>query len=1177
MTKTLWKTIRRSVSGTFGRFAAILLIIMLGVAFLTGLRLTRPVMIRTAAEFIDETRFFDLRLLSTIGFDEDDVKAVAALENVAASEGSYTADLVWIRNDTETVLQASSIGKSVNVPMLTEGRMPESSGECLLDASRFSADAIGTQVTVDDWGSAEDSPFAHDTYTVTGLALSSLYMSVERGTSSLGDGSLDGYMLIPPEGFDSEYFTQLYVKAGGNFELYSAPYEDFIERLSETAEAEVAETVNARMKSLVAEAEEEIADGERELGEQRADAEQELRDAKQALEDALAEIEDGERQLSDAREELAGAKKTLDDGAAQLKKGASWQGALDAGWAQYYDGKKQLDSALAQGEKTLSDSKKQLDEGETAYNAGKAQIDEGKAALEAGKLTLEENAAAVAAGRRQWQAGMAELEAGEAQYSAGLSQWQAGASALDAAQAELEAAKDLMDETEYEARRAEIAAKRAEMEQAKMVLDATAQQLAAGRAELEATGAQLTAAEAEIAAGREALAANEAVLNASEQELAASRKQLDEGWAQYNAGKAELQKQKKEQTAKLNTARNALVQFQQGVDAYNDGVAEVEENEQKLLDGRAEYEDGLKEYEDAEAEFEEKIADAEQELCDARQTLEDLKDPEIFALTRDTNNGYISFEGDSQIVENVAGVFPVFFFLIAALVCSTTMTRMVDDDRAQIGTLRALGYSWAAVMAKYLAYSGSAAVLGSIIGYFGGGYLFPQVIWIAYGMLYSIPGFYAVWDVRLLLASLAVALVCSSGTAYFACRREMRGTPADLIRPKMPEPGKRILLERITPLWRRLKFLHKVSLRNIFRFKKRMVMMIFGIAGCTALVLTGFGLHDSVTNIANYQFDDIQKYDVSVTTADSVDDAFLAELEAEHSGEMDVYAAALMAAGDLRGAQAEKSVYIIASDDPNITEIIDLHLAGETVPYPGSGEILLSEKLARLVGADVGDAVTLSISDTEEAALTVSGIAENYVMNYAYMTGETYGALFGSCEPKTLLLRVAEGEDEYALAAALSNTDGVAAVSVVSDTRRMIGNMMQSLNYVVALVLASAGALAFVVLFNLGNINISERVREIATIKVLGFHARETGAYVFRESFLLSLMGIVFGLPLGILLHQFVMTQIQVDIVSFKLSITPLSYLLTVVMVLLFTFLTDRIMRGKIAKISMAESLKSVE
>ncbi len=1321
MTKGLWKNIRRSITGSLGRFLAIFCIIMLGVAFLTGLRLTRPTMIRTAQQYIDDSKLFDLRLLSTVGFDDEDVVSAKKVAGVLDAEGSYNADLVWIdAHDEERVLSGNAISSKLNVPVLESGTMPQKGNECLLDAERFTEEMIGQTVTVDDWGSAEESPFAYDSYTVTGLARTPLFMSVERGTSSLGDGSLDGFLLIPPEGFNSEYYTVLYVKAQGAFELYSDEYDAFIETFSDATEAEVTETVQTRFDGLVEDAREEIADGEKELREKRADAEAELADARKELDDAKAEIEDGETQLADGRRELADAKKELDDGAEQIESGASsWEDALDAGWAQYYGGQRELEDALAEAEQTLQDSLQQLQNGEGEYYNGQKELEDGRKQLEDGKAELASQAQQLADARAALEAGKAELasqaqqltdaraalengkaelesqaqqlddaraalEDGKAAYETGKSQYDAALAALGKKEAELaagEAAYDsalaafnatypatkaqletgianvsadlaalepLKDDPDHAGQYADLAAQLqtlqgqlAALESGKAEIEAQGQALAEGRAALEAgkaelasnaavleasratieeNEAQIAAGEAALAEGRKTLGENEAQLAAGETALAEGRKtleeneaqliageaalaegqrtleeseqtlldgekelqsaraELDDGWSQYRAGEEELENQRAEQTANLEDARASLETFADGIQSYRDGEKEIAENEEKLLDGKKEYEDGEREYADAVDDFDREIADAEQEIADAKQELDDLEDPELFVLDRGTNTGYMSFEGDSQIVENVSAVFPIFFFLIAALVCSTTMTRMVDDDRSQIGTMRALGYSRGAVLMKYLIYAGSAATAGCVAGYFFGGYVFPTVIWIAYGMLYSIPGFFNVWDLPLFLVSLAVSLLCSAGTAYLACRHEMKSTPADLIRPKMPQPGKRILLEHVTPVWKRLKFLHKVTLRNIFRFKKRMAMMILGIAGCTALVLTGFGLHDSVANIANFQFDDIQRYDLSVTTADPISEDFLSALDASHGPQIEAHAVSLMAAGDFTAGGMTKSVYIVASDDPAITQIVDLHRNGETVPYPGEGEILLTEKLAGMTGVGIGDTVELSLSDTQKAEFRVSGIAENYVMNYAYLTGATYAAAFGETyEPKTLLIRMAEGADEYALSAALTQRDDVAAVSVTTDTRRMIDNMMQSLNYVVGLVLASAGALAFVVLFNLGNINISERVREIATIKVLGFHRSETGAYVFRESLLLTVMGICIGLPLGVLLHAFVMDQIRVDLVSFKYTIAPVSYLLTVVLVLLFSLITDRILRRKIAKIDMAESLKSNE
>lgn len=1084
MTKALRKNTRRSISGSLGRYIAILLIIMLGVAFLTGLRDTRPIMSATETAYVKNTKLYDLRLISTIGFDADDVAAVQKADGVVAAAGSVNADFIWQHDNKERVYRAHMLTDNINEPVLTAGRMPENGSECLIDSNRFSEDMIGQTIEISD-SNDEDTKknFKYSTYTVVGLADSPLYIHTLRGTTSLGDGTLQGFVLIPEDGFDFEYYTELYVTCTDEFPLYSDDYDDYIDTFSDTVEAAATASVNARFDRLTSDGKAEISDAENELNDKKAEAETELADAKAQLDDAKETITSGETELADAKKQLDDAKAQLDAGAEQIQPGfTSWESALQSGFDAYYSGKQQLEDALAESQ---------------------AQIDAGYAQLQENEKLYTEK--------------YAEFTSGKEQYEAGLA-----------------AAKDA---------RTQIDAARADLNEKK--------------AQLTETGKQLD--EAETA-------------------LSQMRTLLDVGQNDYTDGIAQLEYQRKTQTAKLDEAYNSLITFQNGIKEYNEGLASYNDGVKELADGKAEYEDGLKDYEDGKKEFDEQISDAEQKIADAKQELADLKKPELYVLTRDTNAGYVSFESDSTIVEKLSGLFPIFFFLIAALVCSTTMTRMIDDERTQIGTLRALGYSRGSILAKYLLYSGSAAALGCVIGYFAGGYVFPFVIWTAYGMLYSIPGFVILYDPVLFVIALAASLLCSAGTTYLALRIEMQNMPANLIRPKTPAAGKRIFLERITPLWKRLKFLHKVSLRNIFRFKKRMIMMILGIAGCTALVLTGFGIHDSVANIANFQFDDIQKYDVSAQFSDTLTEDKINEVESDHKSELDAATAVQMTSGDVTGDSITKSAYIVASDDPAITDIFDLHIDGETVPYPGKGEVLLTEKLAELTDIKTGDTVTVSVSDTEKAELKVAGLVENYVQNYLYMTGETYAMVADKgYEPKTLLLRVNDSADEYALSAALSKTNGVSSVSVVTDTRNMIDQMMQSLNYVVALVLISAGALAFIVLFNLGNINLTERVREIATIKVLGFHSGETGAYVFRENIILSMMGIVVGLPLGVLLHTFVLMQIRVDMVSFKAVIAPVSFLLTVVMVVLFTVITDLVMRKKIAKIDMAESLKSIE
>ncbi len=579
------------------------------------------------------------------------------------------------------------------------------------------------------------------------------------------------------------------------------------------------------------------------------------------------------------------------------------------------------------------------------------------------------------------------------------------------------------------------------------------------------------------------------------------------------------------------------------------------------------------------AENAQPIIDEEVEKLVADIELPTLEEPEVYVFDRSTNTGYMCYDNDTNIVDGVAKVFPIFFFLIAALVCSTTMTRMVDDERGQIGTLRALGYSNTAIISKYMIYSGVSAFVGCITGFFAGTYVFPYVIWSAYRMLYDFgDGLRYYFSLPLLLICIVVALVCSIGTTFFACKNELRCMPAELIRPKTPAAGKRILLEKIGFIWKRMKFLYKVTARNVFRFKKRMLMMIVGIAGCTALVLTGLGVRDSVVNLAEFQYGEIDTHDIEITFSEPITDNDIDEVEDTAGEGMTGSVSLYKTSTEYHTDTAVKTVYVVAAEPGALDGYMHFEMLEGDASFPEYGEVFLSEKIAEIADVHLGDTITFTDSDAGDVTLTVGGIYENYVWHYAYMTPETYADYFGKAyEENTMYINTKNDETAFSAGAKLRKLDSVMNVMVVPEMKERVENMMTMMNAVVGLIIGCAGALAFIVLFNLSNINITEREREIATIKVLGFYPRETGAYVFRENLVLTLMGIVVGLPLGILLHRFVMNQIQVDMVAFKAAIMPISYLLSVVIVLIFLKVVDVVMRRKIGHIDMAESLKAIE
>lgn len=564
----------------------------------------------------------------------------------------------------------------------------------------------------------------------------------------------------------------------------------------------------------------------------------------------------------------------------------------------------------------------------------------------------------------------------------------------------------------------------------------------------------------------------------------------------------------------------------------------------------------------------------------AEMDVEESSDVSWYVLGRDTNTGYVCFESDSDIVDGVARVFPVFFILVAVLVCMTTMNRMVEEQRNMIGMLKALGYGKAVIMAKYMIYSGTAAAAGCVFGYAVGTAGFPRVIWFSYQLMYAPLSLEPVFDVRLALLSLAAALLCTVGTTWITCRYELSETAASLMRPKAPKAGKRVLLERIPFIWSRMKFLKKVSVRNIFRYKKRFFMMIIGISGCTALVLTGFGIKDSIADFASIQYSEIQMGDASMTLRNSVNDAGDDELEALLEDNTSEYDYVSEMSWELVTDSAVKTVNMVVPEKTeHITRYMNFHDGdGAALDYPGDGETIINNALADLYDISVGDVITVRNSDMEELELEVSGIFENHVYNYVYISQKTYEDGMGKeLVYKSVYFNLKDGSDAHEVSAKLMDSSEVASVTLNKDMAERISQMMQSLNYIVLVVILSAAALAFIVLYNLTNINITERIREIATIKVLGFFRNETSAYVFRENRVLTGIGIAAGLVLGVFLHRFVMSQIRVDMVSFKVYIAPLSYVCSIVLTFIFNALVNLVMSARLERINMAESLKSVD
>ena len=1059
----------REIKKSFGRYFAILAIIALGVAFFSGLKITQSVMVHSADVYLKDLQFYDYRLVSTLGFTEENVEALAEKEDVRAAEGAISAEVLYKdAGENERVIKMHSITEKVNKLKLVAGEMPQSADECVVDSVLFSEDAIGSKLVLSENNTTDDlDKFAYKEYTITGLVQSPCYIQFERGNTSIGNGRISGFAYILKDGFAVDYDTEIYIKFDEDYDIYSDEYDSYMDAKEADWEAYTKEQADIRYEKIVKDAQDELDEKKEELEEKRAEAEAELESAKQQLTDGETEISDGKNQIASAKTELSAKASELQSG----------KDALSSKAAELESASQQISGQ----ESALAAKKAEYEQGLNAYLAAKQQVTDQRNSLEAAKAQLMENTPGYEEMLAQIEAGLTEVAGAEAE--------------LNAKNAELEAAAGQLSSTE----------------------------------------SQLAAAKQQIEDGKNALAAAEAELTDGENQLAAAKEQIEEKEDQLEAAETELA-------------------------------------------------DGLLQYQEKQSEFDEQMQDADDQIADAQSKIDEIEKPETYVLDRNTNVGYVCLKNDSGVVKGIANVFPVFFFLVAALICMTTMNRMVEEQRTQIGVLKALGFSEGKIMGKYLFYSGSAAISGTLIGYVLGIHFFPLVIITAYGIVYKMGGIYYVSDLPLVLVSLTVAVLCSVGTTWLSCHKELKElkeVAADLMRPKAPKAGKRVFLEHVPFIWKRLKFLQKVSVRNIVRYKKRFFMMVIGISGCTALLVMGFGVRDSVVAVADQQYEEIQLYNIGVTlkAGKMPGEADLKSLDSVLEKENAAGMYAMEKTIDLVTDKGTKSIHMVAVENPDeVGDFISLHTKKqEPIAYPKEGEAVLSKKVAETYAVKKGDTILLRDSDNNEMHLKVTGICENHIYNYVYIAPESYEKQIGDVVFKNVYVRLPDASDIHEVSAALMKADGVTAVTVNSDMLSRISQMMSCMNYIVIIIIICAGALAFIVLYNLNNINITERVREIATIKVLGFYPKETASYVFRENMVLTAIGCGLGLILGKWFHRFVMGEIQIDMVSFNVQINAVSYLFSVLLTMGFAWIVNCMMTGKLERINMAESLKSID
>lgn len=1139
--KEFYMEIRKSP----GRFLSIMFIVALGVAFFSGIRASEPSMRATGDAYFDSANLMDIKAVSTLGITEEDLDAIREIEDVESAEGAYSADFLHLTDQSQEVVHVMSLQSEMNASTVTQGRFPQKVGECLADDE--SDYQIGDVITL---ASGTEDPVSDtlqvDSLEVVGRGSSPCYISFARGGTTIGTGSINSFLLVPAETFDLDVYTDVYVKVSGASALtaYTGEYDDKVEEIMDEMEDLTGERGEIRREELVSDAtaelddaKQELEDGKKEAQEELADAAKEIADGEKELADAKKKIADGRLQISDAKKllkkkqaQVTKAKKQLEKGRKKLQSGKS---QYQAGVREYRVKKENASRQFEDTQKTLQEARKGLDDGWSQYHSLESQIDNLKKQLQelenaetGGNDSEDATDGTGGSGGKENQGGSDSPGSGTGQTPEETQQAKEGLrSQISMLQSQAEQVKTQLEEKEA-------------------AYQQGVSQLESGKKEMEAAG--------------EKLKESKSALEKSQAELEKAEKQIKSGQKAINAAWSEIRSQEH----KLES-----------------GASEISKNEDKLTDAKEEYRKGKK-------EAEEEIADGEKKIADAEQEIADIPDAKWYVYDRSVLPEYSAFGENADRVGAIGRVFPVIFFLVAALISLTSMTRMVEEQRIEIGTKKALGYSRFAIASKYLGYAFLATVLGCILGGLLGEKVLPYIIIYAYGIMYHhIPEILTPYHLSYILMASGASLVCTLGATFFACYKELQSEPANLMRPPAPRIGKRVFLEHIGILWRHMSFTWKSTVRNLMRYKKRFFMTVFGIGGCMALMVVGYGIRDSVYEIAGIQYSEIQIYDANVFLEENLTEQDRQNLEQALSGNqgIDRFMDGYMKSFTLKNGKKERQAYLCVMGDPEKADsYVKLHdrVSKEEYTLSDNG-VIMSEKTAKLLDVRVGDTVEIKDEDAGNHRVKLEHICENYMGHYIYMTPAYYEKVYGTKPEYNCIFFAADEscskKEIEEIGREILKQDEVLSVSYMHDIEKQLNDMLTSLNLVIIVLIISAGMLAFVVLFNLNSINITERQRELATLKVLGFYDMEVAAYVFRENVLLTLIGSMAGVVIGKFLHLFIIQTVEVDAAMFGRSIYLPSYLYSLAFTIGFSLAVNAIMYWKLKKINMVESLKSIE
>lgn len=1117
MRKTFLKNLLRDIKKTLSRFLSIVIIIAIGVAFYSGVRATSPDMKMSGDYYFDKNNLMDFKLISTLGLTKDDVVEISKQKGVTKVEGAYSIDAVVEKDKKQLVLNINSQPEEngINSIKLVKGRRAESSNEAVVEERFLRENKLKLEDKIVLSSGTDESimdSLKNNEFKIVGTAQSPLYISAQRQLSSVGNGSVRGFVYILPEVFKSEVFTEIYVRTNShqskNSMLNNEEYKNTIEGIESSLKAIGESRGEIRYAQVLKTANEKLTE-----------AEEKLNSGKKEAEDKFAY---GYKQLEAAKAKIAKGKEEL------KKNEILFNQKMSEGKKQIEDGKLQIIA----GEKELSVRSKEIEVGKLQIAEGKKQLEDSEAKLNLGKEQAASNISLSYYEKVQEAKKLMEDNPANPMY---VAQYNFISGVYE---------KNIKDKTfdnMYNSLKSDNL-----LEQMKPYFD------------MEVLKANFDKGQDEINVGRQQLATNE--------------KLLLEGEAQLKAGSADLEANKKkiaEAEVKLEKGnQEGLARLTKGREDLEEGLIEVGKNTEKLK------------MEEEKANS--KLKEGENEIEKNKNKLKDIKKPDWYVLGRSTNVGYETYRQDSERINNIGKSFPLIFFLVASLVSLTTMTRMVQEKRIEIGTFKALGYSRSSIVAHYLIYALSASAIGSLIGISIGFRLFPPLIISAYGSLYTIPYSITPFNTIVALQASLIAILFTATAAVAATLEELREVPASLMRPKPPKSGKKIFLERITFIWKRLNFTKKVTARNIFRYKQRLFMTVIGISACTGLMITGFGLKEGIVGATETQFNKIYKYNLQGTLTKNVDEIEknnIKEMAIKDSNIKSILFSYSKNASVKKANSGDEDAYVVVPENKEeLNNYINLNVKDKELKLEDDG-VIITAKFSKNIDKKVGDIIEMKLNDKVVKA-KVAAVTEHYIQHYIYMSPVYYEKLTG----ETIVfnnfygvLNNISSDFENKTSTILKSIKGINSVGFKNNVQIDYDKSISSINSVILVLVVSAGVLAFVVIYNLTNINITERRRELATIKLLGFYNKELANYIYRENILLTVIGSLTGILVGIILNGFIINTAETNVIMFARKISPIYFLYSVLLTLLFSVIVNLAMYNRFDKIDMIESLKSAE